>query len=125
MSILLTTSVFAQSPQGMSYQAVVRDAGQNLIANQSVGTQIRILQGSVSGGAVYVETHALNTNINGLLTLEIGSGTVVAGDFATIDWANGPYYIQTGTRHWEYQDTSKSYVGFRCALTFLGRSIDD
>ena len=97
MSILLTTSVFAQSPQGMSYQAVVRDAGQNLIPNQSVGTQIRILQGSVSGGAVYVETHALNTNINGLLTLEIGSGTVVAGDFATIDWANGPYYIQTGT----------------------------
>ena len=40
-------------------------------------------------------------------------------------WKDVAYYLQTGTRHWEYQDTSKSYVGFRCALTFLGRSIND
>jgi len=40
-------------------------------------------------------------------------------------WKDISYYCQTGTRHWEYQDTSKSYVGFRCALTFLGRSIND
>ncbi|OWY20444.1 gliding motility-associated lipoprotein [Sphingobacteriales bacterium UPWRP_1] len=40
-------------------------------------------------------------------------------------WKDIAYYIQTGSRHWEYQDTSKSYIGFRSALTFLGRSIDD
>jgi len=40
-------------------------------------------------------------------------------------WKDIAYYIQTGSRHWEYQDTAKSYIGFRCALTFLGRSIDD
>lgn len=40
-------------------------------------------------------------------------------------WKDIAYYIQTGTRHWEYQDTAKSYIGFRCALTFLGRSVDD
>jgi gliding motility-associated lipoprotein GldK len=40
-------------------------------------------------------------------------------------WKDVLYYIQTGTRHWEYQDTTKSYIGFRCALTFLGRSIND
>lgn len=40
-------------------------------------------------------------------------------------WKDVAYYIQTGSRHWEYQDTAKSYIGFRCALTFLGRSIDD
>ena len=40
-------------------------------------------------------------------------------------WKDVHYYLQTGTRHWEYQDTTKSYVGFRCALTFLGRSIND
>lgn len=40
-------------------------------------------------------------------------------------WKDISYYCQTGTRHWEYQDTSKSYIGFRCALTFLGRSIND
>lgn len=40
-------------------------------------------------------------------------------------WKDIAYYIQTGTRHWEYQDTAKSYIGFRCALTFLGRSAGD
>lgn len=40
-------------------------------------------------------------------------------------WKDVGYYLQTGTRHWEFQDTTKSYIGFRCALTFLGRSIND
>ena len=96
-SILLTAGAFAQAPQKMSYQAVVRDAGQNLVTNQTVATQVTILQGSAAGTEVYVETHALGTNVNGLLTLELGTGTVVQGDFGTIDWANGPYYIMTET----------------------------
>lgn len=40
-------------------------------------------------------------------------------------WKDIMYIMQTGTREWEYQDTTKSYIGFRCALTFLGRSIND
>lgn len=40
-------------------------------------------------------------------------------------WKDISYYIQTGTRHWEYQDTAKSYIGFRCCMTFLGRSMSD
>ncbi len=40
-------------------------------------------------------------------------------------WKDVGFFLQTGTRSWEYQDTTKSYVGFRCALTFLGRSIND
>lgn len=40
-------------------------------------------------------------------------------------WKDVAYYLQTGARNYEYQDTTKSYVGFRCALTFLGRSIND
>jgi len=40
-------------------------------------------------------------------------------------WKDIGYFCQTGTRHWEFQDTTKSYVGFRCALSFLGRSIND
>ena len=40
-------------------------------------------------------------------------------------WKDISFFIQTGTRNYEYQDTAKSYVGFRCALTFLGRSIND
>lgn len=40
-------------------------------------------------------------------------------------WKDIAYFMQTGTRSWEYQDTTKCYIGFRCILTFLGRSIND
>jgi hypothetical protein len=98
-SIALAThhAVRAQAPQKMSYQAVVRDASSNLISNQSVGVQISVLQGSVMGTPVYVETHTAATNANGLVSLEVGSGSVVAGTFATIDWSTGAYYLKTET----------------------------
>ncbi len=40
-------------------------------------------------------------------------------------WKDIGYFLQTGVRHWEYQDSAKSYIGFRNVLTFLGRSIND
>jgi formylglycine-generating enzyme len=40
-------------------------------------------------------------------------------------WKDISYYLQNGTRTYEYQDTTKSYVGFRNVLSFLGRSIND
>ncbi len=40
-------------------------------------------------------------------------------------WKDSHVFLQTNTRHYEWQDTTKSYVGFRCALTFMGRSIND
>ncbi len=94
---LTVTASFAQAPQKFSYQAVVRDASNNLIANQPVGVQISILQGSAAGEAVYVETQNATTNANGLMTLEIGGGTMLSGDFATIDWGDGPYFLKTET----------------------------
>ena len=96
-AVILTTSAFAQAPEKMSYQAVVRDAGNALITSQIVGMQISILQGSISGSAVYVETQTQPTNANGLVSLEIGTGNNVSGDFTTINWSNGPYFIKIET----------------------------
>jgi len=96
-TILLSLGAFAQAPQKMSYQAVIRDVQQNIVVNNPVGMKISVLQGSANGTEVYVESHNSTTNSNGLTSLEIGMGNVINGDFSTIDWANGPYFIKTET----------------------------
>lgn len=40
-------------------------------------------------------------------------------------WKDISYFMNTGTRTYEYQDTAKSYIGFRCVMSFLGRSLND
>ena len=94
--LLTTVSVFAQSPEKISYQAVIRDATNTLVINQSVGMQISILQTTPTGAVVYTETHSVDTNINGLVSLEIGTGST-SDTFSAIDWSAGPYFIQTET----------------------------
>ena len=91
----ISLSSFGQAPEGFKYQAVVRDAGNTILNNQAVGMRMTIQQGSIGGTTVYQETFVPTTNAYGLVNLEIGSGTVVSGDFTTIDWANGPYFIET------------------------------
>lgn len=40
-------------------------------------------------------------------------------------WKDVSFYIQTGSRAYEFQDTAKSYVGFRCVMSYIGRSNRD
>ena len=94
---LLTASLFSQVPQKMSYQAVIRNDSGALITSALVGMKISILQGSATGTPVYEETQTPNTNANGLVSLEIGNGTVVTGTFSKIEWGKGPYFIKTET----------------------------
>jgi hypothetical protein len=95
--LLTVTVVWAQVPQQISYQSVIRDGNNVVVATSPVGIKISLLKGTATGPAVYVETHRETTNSNGLVSLEIGTGTVLSGSFASIDWANGPYLIQTET----------------------------
>lgn len=90
-----TIQLLKPAPQKVSYQSVIRDANGELVKSGNVGIRISILQGSVTGTAVYVETHSVSTNINGLASLEVGNGTPVKGKFSIIDWSNGPYFLKT------------------------------
>lgn len=92
-AVLLTASVFAQSPKKMSYQAVIRNSSDALVTNTQIGLEVNIRQGTTSGTVVYTETQTPTTNANGLVSIEIGGGS----GFNTIDWANGPYFIETKT----------------------------
>ena len=90
----MAISIFGQAPEGFKYQAVVRDASNAILANQPVGIQLTIQQGSAGGTAVYTEMFSPTTNSYGLVNLEIGTGTTT-DDFTTIDWSNGTYFIET------------------------------
>lgn len=96
MMLLWTVSMFAQAPQKMAYQAVVRDAEGQVVANQELGVQVSILQGSVDGTSVYSETHTTTSTANGAINIEIGGGKT-SDDFSAIDWSKGPFFVQSTT----------------------------
>jgi uncharacterized protein (TIGR02145 family) len=89
-------AVLAQSPNLMSYQAIIRNASNQLIVNAPIGVRVSILQGSATGTVVFRETYNPNptTNSNGLLGLNVGSGLSLIGSFAQVNWSQGPYFVQ-------------------------------
>ena len=93
--LIVATSVaaVAQSVPGFSYQAVARDAGGNIIANQKVGIEISILKNSVDGELAYVEEFSPVTNNYGTINLTIGTGSPTFGYFEDIDWSVGEYFV--------------------------------
>ena len=91
----LVSTLKAQSPDMMSYQSVIRNSSGFLVTNQSVGVKLSVLQGTASGTVIFSENHSLTSNNNGLISLEIGAGSVLTGSFPAIDWTNGPYFLKT------------------------------
>jgi uncharacterized protein (TIGR02145 family) len=96
-AVFISIQLFAQAPQKMSYQAVIRNASNNLVTNAPVKMKISILQGSATGNAVYSELHSATTNANGLVSIEIGAGTSPTGTFSSINWRSGTYFLKTET----------------------------
>ncbi|HAZ04304.1 MAG TPA: hypothetical protein DCY97_19365 [Marinilabiliales bacterium] len=95
--LLFSFRIFAEVPEKVSFQAIVRDGQNNLVTIRSIEMKISILQGSSNGNVVYAETQTPTTNINGLVSFEIGTGVLVLGNFESINWSNGPYFIKTET----------------------------
>ena len=94
-AVVLSASLWAQAPNKMSFQTVVRNNLGKLVVNKSIGVRLSILKTTSNGTAVYVETHTKTSNVNGLLTLEVGTGAVASDTFASIDWSQGPYFLKT------------------------------
>ncbi|MDG1333473.1 MAG: hypothetical protein P8P74_14145 [Crocinitomicaceae bacterium] len=93
-SILITLNATAQSPEGINYQAVVRDPAGATITNAPVGLKLSLLQSSATGTVVYEESFAPFSNDFGLVNVVFGQGTVISGSFTTVDWSVGPYFIE-------------------------------
>ncbi|MBN2349374.1 MAG: hypothetical protein JXJ22_11075 [Bacteroidales bacterium] len=94
MACALLSLSNAQSPESFKYQAVARAIDGTPLANASVNFRISILQGSETGTPVFVETHSASTNSQGLVTLNIGGGTVTDGTFSAISWGSDLYFVK-------------------------------
>ncbi|MBY5959701.1 hypothetical protein KUV50_16220 [Membranicola marinus] len=95
--ILLSPSgvTVAQTNSGISYQAVVRNSKGDMIENDQVGIRFSILHGTPNGNVLYQERQEVKTNEDGLISLIIGAGSNIQGDFDKIDWSAGPRFLQT------------------------------
>ncbi len=94
VSLFCSFLSLAQSPNGITYQAVIRAGEDVIVSNQTISVNIKIKQGSSSGIDVYSEKHSVTSNTNGLITLIIGKGTTT-NNFSDIDWSQGPYFVES------------------------------
>src|ERR1041385_3326040 len=88
--------VFAQAPQAINYQGIARNGLGNAIANQLLGVELTIHQGSPTGTIVYQETFSPTTNQFGLYTVSMGTGIPLTGIFSSINWSGGPFFLEIG-----------------------------
>jgi hypothetical protein len=87
--------VMAQAPEKISYQAVIRNSNNLLLGSKAIAIKIGIIKGKEFPEVVYEETQKVSTNVNGLMSLQIGAGQVILGSMSKINWATGLYYIKT------------------------------
>ena len=84
----------AQAPQKINFQSILRNTSGEIVANKAVNVRISLLTGSAGGSNVFTETHAKTTDASGLISLQIGMGTLVSGVFSNINWGNLSHFIK-------------------------------
>ena len=86
-------TAISQHSDYLNYQTVVRNAANVLMANQTVTFRMTIRDGS--GGIVqYSERQVATTTPLGLVTMEIGAGQALSGNYSTILWENINAWLQ-------------------------------
>lgn len=96
LSLFVSSLLFSQAPEGINYQAVMRNSSGNLVTNSTVAIRVQIRQGSASGTTVYQERQSITTSSQGLINMVIGAGTPQVGTFNNINWAVGPFFVNLG-----------------------------
>lgn len=92
--MLIVTS-FAQVPEKLNYQAVVRNNSGELITNQNIDLQVSIIDNLPDGTDLYIETHSVTSNDYGVISIKVGEGIPTLGTFGAINWLENDKYIKT------------------------------
>ncbi|MFP4025933.1 MAG: hypothetical protein ACLFVR_15540, partial [Thiohalospira sp.] len=94
MLMVYSINLFAQVPDAFKYQAVLRNSDGEIISGQEVSIKISILNESSTGDLIYSEEHAATTTDLGMVSLNIGEGTVVSGNFQSIEWGEDDKFLK-------------------------------
>ena len=92
----ISITSFGQAPDGINYQAVIRKTSGALVTNSPVAIRVQIKQTSATGTVVFSERQTAITSAYGLVNLVIGQGTLLSGNFSTINWSTGNYWVSLG-----------------------------
>ncbi|MBL7812867.1 MAG: hypothetical protein JNL57_11635 [Bacteroidetes bacterium] len=94
MVLALHFALQAQAPQGISYQAALRNGSGQPLAGSSVTMRFGIYSGAGATTKVYEETQSLTTGSTGLVNCVIGKGTVTSGTFSAINWGGDQFHLK-------------------------------
>ncbi len=93
---ICSSQSFAQSSNGIFFQAVARDNFSNPAKDRNIYVQSTIIQNTTTGTKVLIETHKSSTDAMGVFNITIGNGQRTGGSatsIAAIDWSKGPFYL--------------------------------
>lgn len=93
-AVFICSMALAQVSPKFSYQAVIRNASNELVVEDSVFIKIRLYNHDVSGTAVYSERHSVVSNKNGLVSIMIGEGMEVTGTLSLVTWDDSFLYTE-------------------------------
>jgi hypothetical protein len=93
LALIVSSSLHSQSPQGIPYQAVMRNADGSVMASSEVNMTFMIHDGTANGTVVYQESHALTSNTQGLVSCVVGNGVVSQGNFSSVNWGSGAKFL--------------------------------
>ena len=75
-------SLVAQFSSGFTYKAVIEQNG-SVLANTAVTLDFTVRE---NGSPIYEEVHNVTTDAHGIVSVRLGEGTVINGNFQQIEW---------------------------------------
>jgi uncharacterized protein (TIGR02145 family) len=93
LALFPALALYSQSPLGIPYQAVMRNADGSVMASSEAVLTFMIHDGTANGTVVYQESHSLTSNAQGLVTCVVGNGVVSEGNFNSINWGSGAKFL--------------------------------
>ncbi|MFM2016027.1 MAG: hypothetical protein RIQ51_1517, partial [Bacteroidota bacterium] len=93
---ITTSQLFAQTTNGIFFQAVARDNFSNPAKDRQIYVVSSIIQSTTNGTKVLIELHKTNTDAMGVFNISLGNGTRTGGSASSlgnVDWSKGPFFL--------------------------------